>query len=130
MAHFAELDENNVVKRVIVVNNKELLDVHGVEQEVTGIKFCESLLGGRWVKTSYNKKIRKNYAGIGYRYDTELDAFIPPKNFPSWKLDKLTCQWVAPIPKPVGPIEYVWNESYGKWEEREYAESLNAIKIT
>lgn len=78
MAHFAELDENNVVKQVIVVHNNELLD-NGVESEAKGIQFCQSLFGGNWIQTSYNGNIRKNYAGIGYTYDSVRNAFIPPK---------------------------------------------------
>jgi hypothetical protein len=77
MAHFAELNENNVVTRVIVVHNNELLD-NGVESEAKGIAFCKSLFGGEWVQTSYNSNFRENFAGIGYTYDQELDAFIPP----------------------------------------------------
>lgn len=79
MAHFAELDENNIVKQVIVVHNNELLDEYGNESESKGTVFCQSLFGGNWVQTSYNGNIRKNYAGIGFTYDQMRDAFIPPK---------------------------------------------------
>ncbi|MFT4261430.1 MAG: hypothetical protein ACMXX9_03285 [Candidatus Woesearchaeota archaeon] len=80
MAHFAELDENNVVLRVIVVDNKNCCDKKGEEQEEIGRAFCEKLFnGGRWVQTSYNANFRKRYAGIGYIYDEEVDEFIPPK---------------------------------------------------
>lgn len=92
MAHFAELDENNVVKQVIVVNNNELLD-NGVESEAKGIAFCQSLFGGIWVQTSYNGNIRKNYAGIGFTYDSIRDAFIPPKPEGDWVLNEETCLW-------------------------------------
>lgn len=92
MAHFAELDENNLVKQVIVVHNNELLD-NGVESEAKGIAFCQSLFGGNWKQTSYNGNIRKNYAGIGYTYDEERDAFIPPKPEGDWVLNEDTCQW-------------------------------------
>lgn len=78
MAHFAELDENNVVKRVLVVHDNEIID-NGVESEAKGIQFCQSLFGGNWIQTSYNGKIRKNYAGIGDTYDLVRDAFIPQK---------------------------------------------------
>jgi hypothetical protein len=78
MAHFAELDENNVVKQIIVVHNNELLE-NGFESEVKGIAFCQSLFGSNWIQTSYNGNFRKNYAGIGYTYDKQRDAFIPPK---------------------------------------------------
>lgn len=95
MAHFAELDENNIVKQVIVVHNNELLD-NGVESEAKGIAFCQSLFGGNWIQTSYNGNIRKNYAGIGYTYDAVRDAFIEPK--PECHPDDIvlvedTCQW-------------------------------------
>jgi len=96
MAHFAQLDENNVVTQVIVVHNNELLH-EGVEQEAKGIAFCEGLLGGRWAQTSYNGNIRKNFAGIGYTYDAQRDAFIPPQPDGSgWVLDEATCQWRNP----------------------------------
>lgn len=94
MAHFAQLDNNNTVTQVIVVHNNELLD-NGVESEAKGIAFCKSLFGEdiRWVQTSYNGNIRKNYAGIGYTYDELRDAFIPPKPEGNWILDEDTCQW-------------------------------------
>jgi hypothetical protein len=78
MAHFAEIDENNIVQQVIVVNNEVLLDENGIEQEATGVKFCQDLLGGRWVQTSYSNRFRGTFAGIGYTYDEALDTFIPP----------------------------------------------------
>jgi hypothetical protein len=95
MAHFAELDESNTVKQVIVVHNNEILD-NGVESEAKGIQFCQSLFGGNWIQTSYNGNIRKNYAGIGFIYDPIRDAFIPPKLecHPSdITLDENTCRW-------------------------------------
>ena len=97
MAHFAQLDDNNVVTQVIVVHNNELLDDNGLESESKGIAFCTSLLGGSWIQTSYNGNIRKNYAGIGYTYDEARDAFIPPKAncHPEETLDEATCQWVC-----------------------------------
>ena len=78
MAHFAEIDENNIVQQVIVVNNEVLLDENGIEQEAIGVKFCQDLLGGRWVQTSYSNRFRGTFAGIGYIYDEALDIFIPP----------------------------------------------------
>lgn len=93
MAHFAQLNDNNVVTQVIVVHNNELLDENGQESEVKGIAFCQSLFGGNWVQTSYNANFRKNYAGIGYTYDAVRDAFIPPKPEDNWVLDETTCQW-------------------------------------
>lgn len=96
MAHFAELDENNVVKQVIVVHNNELLDEYGNESESKGIIFCQSLFSGNWVQTSYNATMRKNYASIGFTYDPIRDAFIPPKpncHPDNLTLDKNTCLW-------------------------------------
>ena len=96
MAHFAQLDINNVVKQVIVVDNNELLESDGTENPVKGAVFCQSLLGGNWIQTSYNGRIRKNYAGIGYTYDSVRDAFIPPKPVTGdWILNENTCQWEA-----------------------------------
>jgi hypothetical protein len=115
MAHFAQLDENNVVLRVIVVHNNELLD-NGVESEAKGIAFCQSLFPStRWVQTSYNGNIRKNYAGVGFTYDSQRDAFIPPRPFPSWVLDVATCRWEAPVPYPTDGEQYAWDESLAAW---------------
>lgn len=115
MAHFAELDENNVVLRVIVVHNNDTHDVDGVEDEALGQAFCTNLLGGNWKQTSYNGNIRKNYAGAGYTYDPSLDAFIPPKMFPSWLLDTSTCQWEPPAPYPIDGQKYYWDENTQSW---------------
>jgi hypothetical protein len=96
MAHFAELDENNIVKQVIVVHNNELL-VDGVESEAKGIEFCQSLFGGTWVQTSYNNNFRKTFAGIGMLYDHIRDAFIAPKAncHNEETLDETSCQWIC-----------------------------------
>lgn len=115
MAHFAELGLNNTVLRVIVVHNNELLDENGVEQEQKGVDFCRNLLGGTWVQTSYNGNFRKNFAGIGYTYDSERDAFIPPKFYASWVLNEEVCQWEAPVPMPEDGV-YVWNEDTTSWD--------------
>ena len=117
MAHFAQLDENNIVTQVIVVHNNELLDENGVEQESKGISFCQNLFGGNWIQTSYNNKIRKNYAGIGFQYDNVRDAFIQPKPYESWLLNEDTCQWEAPIPRPNDDKLYVWDEPTTSWVE-------------
>lgn len=118
MAHFVELDDNNVVLRVIVVNNEELLDTDGVEQEERGITFCENLLGGRWIQTSYNGSFRKNYAGAGFTYDEDRNAFISQPPYPSWILNEETCRWEAPIPYPSGSnMLHVWNEETLSWVE-------------
>ena len=119
MAHFAELDENNVVLRVVVVDNKETADATGVEKEHIGAAFCERLLGGRWVQTSYNANIRKNYAGIGYTFNESIDAFVPPKPFPSWLLNETTAQWQAPVAMPSDGKMYSWNETTVSWDKVE-----------
>jgi hypothetical protein len=116
LAHFAQL-ENNIVKQVIVVSNQDILDENGQESEQKGIDFCSNLLGGTWKQTSYNGKIRKNYAGIGYTYDEDLDAFIPPKPFNSWLLDEDTCQWKSPTPYPNDDKRYTWDEETTSWVE-------------
>ncbi len=116
MAHFAQIDDTWTVLQVIVVHNNELLD-NGVESEAKGVAFCHSLLGGTWVQTSYNANIRKNYAGIGYTYDSARDAFIPPKPFASWLLDEMTCKWQAPVPMPDDGGIYAWDEASVSWKE-------------
>lgn len=115
MAHFAELDQNNVVLRVIVVSNDELMD-NGVESEAKGIAFCKSLLGGEWVQTSYNGNFRKNFAGIGFTYDAQRNAFISPKPFNSWVFVEATCTWDAPVPYPQDGKTYVWDEPNVNWK--------------
>jgi hypothetical protein len=110
MAHFAEVDENNIVTRVLVTDNN---DPNGDE----GYQWLVDNLGGTWIKTSYNGNIRKNYAGIGYTYDEKLDAFVPPKPFASWKLNKKTAQWGAPTPMPEDGKIYTWDETSVSWIE-------------
>ena len=117
MAHFAEIDNDNKVLTVIVVNNEDCLDQFGNESENVGAAFCHKLLGGHWVQTSYNNNYRKNYAGIGYKYDEERDAFIPPKPFNKWILNEDTCIWESPVPYPDDEKQYVWNDNKGVWEE-------------
>ena len=95
MAHFAELDQSNTVTKVIVVHNMELIDELGVESESKGVAFCTGLFGGTWIQTSYNANIRKNYAGVGFKYDKTLDAFIPPKCHDEAELDQQTCTWTC-----------------------------------
>jgi len=115
MAHFAQL-ENNIVTKVIVVANQDILDENGQESEQKGIDFCSNLLGGTWKQTSYNARIRKNYAGIGYTYDETLDAFVPPKPFASWILDETKAQWKAPVDYPTEEGRFTWNEEKQSWD--------------
>lgn len=116
MAHFAELDANNVVVRVIVVPDAV---------EVIGEQYCHELLGGTWKQTSYNTRgnvhvlggtpFRKNYAGSGYTYDELIDGFIPPQPYPSWLLNETTCLWEPPVPYPTDGNRYSWDEINLEW---------------
>ena len=117
MAHFAQLDENNIVTQVIVVSNEDIKDSIGNENEEVGIAFCKNLLGRDtiWKQTSYNNSIRKNYAGIGFTYDATRDAFIAPKPFNSWILNESTCIWESPVTYPNDGNVYAWNEETTSW---------------
>jgi len=117
MAHFAELDENNVVKQVIVVHNNELIDSEGNENEAKGVQFCNSLFGHTsWVQTSYNNNMRKQFAGTGFTYDDINDVFVEPQPYPSWSLDE-NHDWQAPVAKPEDDNNYSWNEETQTWDE-------------
>lgn len=107
MSHFAELDENNIVLRVVVGDN--------AMSDADALAWCEQNLGGRWVQTSYNGRIRKNFAGTGFTYDQQRDAFIAPQPFASWTLDDETCRWVPPVPMPQDGAEYLWDEQTLAW---------------
>ena len=115
MAHFCKI-ENGVVTQVIVVDNKDCADASGVEKEYIGAAFCERLFGGEWKQTSYNGNFRKNYAGIGYTYNADIDAFVPPKPFASWLLNEETAQWNAPVAMPEEGM-WSWDEDAGQWVE-------------
>jgi hypothetical protein len=112
MAHFAEIDENNIVSRVLVTNN---------DFPNEGYNWLIENLGGTWIKTSYNGNIRKNFAGIGYTYDEGRDAFIPPKPYQSWLLNEDTCQWEAPTAYPTDGKLYTWDEDSQEWIEYDNA---------
>jgi hypothetical protein len=116
MAHYAEINSDKIVQRVIVVDNNDCKDAEGNESESVGAAFCSNLLGGIWKQTSYNGNIRKNYAGIGYTYDESRDAFIPPKPYSKWVLNEDTCNWKAPVAYPEGEDRYTWNDNRGEWE--------------
>ncbi len=116
MAHFAEIDNNNKVLRVIVVADSDTKNSTGVEEEVIGQVFCNQLLGGNWKQTSYHSTIRKHYAGAGYTYSSELDAFIPPQPYPSWTLDA-NCDWQPPTKMPDDGKMYRWDEATLNWIE-------------
>jgi hypothetical protein len=111
MAHYAFLDENNIVTEVIVgIDETELIE--GLEPEIWYANFR----GQSCKRTSYNGNIRKNYAGIGYTYDEARDAFIAPKTFESWLLNEETCHWEAPVAYPTDNALYFWNEELLTWE--------------
>jgi hypothetical protein len=118
MAHFAELDPNNIVLRVIVVNNEDIT-VNGQESEAKGIAFCRSLFGAdtNWAQTSYSGSFRVRYAGIGYTFNAALNAFIPPQPYPSWTLNTTTCDWDPPTPLPNDGKFYRWDEPTLSWIE-------------
>jgi hypothetical protein len=118
MAHYAFLDSNNFVSEVIVgVDETELIE--GLDPETWYANFR----GQVCKRTSYNGNIRKNYAGVGFFYDAERDAFISPKPYPSWELNEDTCQWQAPTPYPIDGFTYEWNESELTWELVDFSES-------
>ena len=123
MAHFAQLDENNIVTQVIVVGNDDCSDSNGVETESIGVAFCQKLLGANtnWKQTSYNSNMRVRYAGIGYSYNAGLDAFVPPQPYASWTLDSGTADWVSPLgAAPALTDDQIAAGSYYTWDESAY----------
>ena len=117
MSHFARIDENGLVLQVVVVDNKDTADAFGVEKEHIGAAHLEKILGGTWKQTSYNGNMRKNYAGIGYTYRADIDAFVPPQPFASWILNSNTAQWEPPTPMPTDGKFYTWDEATTSWRE-------------
>jgi len=127
MAHFARLDNINNVISVEVVNNEVITDVDGNEQEQLGVNFLTQHNGGiGWYKqTSYNNTFRKNYAGVGFTYDSAKDAFIPPHQDIPWVLNEDTCRYESPVPYPTEPVDengvltsaYIWDEETTNWKE-------------
>jgi len=121
MAHFARVNNENIVEQVLVVNNAVLLKADGIESELKGKQFLNATFGNaKWVQTSYNGTTRKNYAGIGFTYDLERDAFISPQPFNSWLLNEETCRWESPIECPTDDKMYSWNEEKLNWIEINY----------
>lgn len=118
MAHFAKLDSNNLVIEVNVVNNSDIQNLPFPESEAVGVAFLTGWSGGysNWKQTSYNANFRKNYAGTGYTYRADIDAFVPPQPYASWVLNETTAQWEAPAPMPDDGQMYKWNESTTSWE--------------
>ena len=124
MAHFAQIDMNNVVLRVSVVRNEDILDGEGNESEEIGIQFLKSVHGHltNWIQTSYNNNFRYRYAGIGMVYNSQYDVFLNPQQYPSWTLNTETYEWEPPIPAPAltteqidANMEYQWNEEIQDW---------------
>ena len=123
MAHYAFLDDNNIVTEVIVgIDETELIE--GKDPETWYAEFR----GQTCKRTSYNGNYRKNYAGIGFTFDSERDAFIAPQPFDKWILDETTCQWVAPIKYPTDGFTYLWNDNTGDWELADFANQNEAIE--
>ena len=118
MAHFAELDSNNTVLRVVVVKNADTADAKGVEKEYIGAAYCERLFGGRWVQTSYNGSIRGRYAGAGMIYNEQYNFFGGAKPHASWIFDITIKDWAAPVAKPNDDKQYDWNEATLSWVEQ------------
>ena len=118
MAHFAHLNKDNVVLKVIVVNNDVINNLPFPESEPKGIAFCRSLFGyDRWVQTSYSGSFRKHFAGVGFIYDSFRDEFIPSSPYPSWIFEETSATWKAPVDKPIEPAGYIasWNEEDKNW---------------
>lgn len=120
MAHFARLNTENFVTEVIVVSNEVLIDGNGKEDENLGVEYCKKLFGEdtNWVQTSYNNSFRKKYAGRGFFYDKEIDAFIPPKPYPSWVYDNESGDWIPPVEKPKDQprMLWEWDENLKNWK--------------
>lgn len=120
MAHFARLNEDNIVTEVLVIGNQDILDENGQESEEVGIQFCKKLFGEttNWIQTSYNNSFRKRFAGIGSRYLSDKDIFTTAPLFPSWVYNEELDQWEAPIPKPEDGENYtwIWDEEFKSWK--------------
>jgi len=116
MAHFAKIGLNSKVIEVVTLNNEVIQDANNNEVEKLGIDYLTNLTGWSiWKQTSYNNSIRKNFAGVGYKYDEDRDAFIPPKPYSSWTLNETTCQWEAPTAYPTDGKSYDWDETTTAW---------------
>jgi hypothetical protein len=132
MAHFAQLNEENIVINVIVINNETINNLPFPESEPIGVEFCKSLYGVEtiWKQTSYNGNFRKNYAAIGYNFDLLIDAFIAPKPYQSWLLNTDTGKWEAPVPYPNDGKEYYWDEPTLSWVETVLTEPSGTSSFT
>ncbi len=117
MAHFVQIDSNNLVVEVIIVDNKDTVDHDGIEREYIGAAFCERGFGGTWIQTSYNGNMRKNFACVGFMYREDIDAFVAPQPYRSWTLNA-AAKWQPPLPMPNDGKIYLWNEKTHAWEPR------------
>jgi hypothetical protein len=131
MAHFAEIDDNNTVLRIIVIDNANCIDDQGNESEQVGIDYCTNLLGGRWLQCSYNTRMnqhllgdapfRGNFPGIGFTYDPENDVFLPPKVYKAWVYEPTIANWVPPFLPPAEPGKFFnWSNEIDNWVETSY----------
>jgi hypothetical protein len=120
MAHFAKINLENKVLTVLTLNNSDMTDINGVEEESIGQQYLQThnhWPAHLWIQTSYNSNFRKNYACGGGTYNKELNAFIAPKPYNSWILNTDTCRWEAPIPMPTDGKAYTWSEETLTWIE-------------
>ncbi len=120
MAHFAELDENNIVKRVILISNDDIINENGEEDEILGIEICKKITqspNSTWIQTSYNNKMRNKYAGIGDVYLENINSFICPQPYSSWSLDEENLQWDPPVsyPENYSELTHYWDEENKQW---------------
>lgn len=117
MAHFARIDENNIVTEVIAVNDRQIVNAYGAEDPELGEEYCKQLFGGRWKQTSYNSNFRLHYAGIGFSYREDLDVFVPPQPYSGWTFDDGLLRWIPPIPAPVDADDRIWDDETKTWLE-------------
>ena len=119
MAHYARVNNENIITFITPIPNEMITDINGVEHEDWAFKHLyETIpdsLGDRWVQTSYNNNFRVRYVGLGYSWNQELNAFIPPKPYESWSLNEETCLWEAPVAYPTDGEVYDWDEDLGDW---------------
>ena len=116
MAHFAELDDNNVVLQVVVVSNQYIMGMDGNDDEAQGVAFCQTNISpNRWKQTSYNGNFRGRFAGIGFTYNEENDQFVPPSPYPSWSYNYTDCRWEPPVNYPEDGQNYDWDEDTNTW---------------
>lgn len=131
MAHFCELDRNNLILQTVVINNAVVDNLNFPESEKPGIEFCQSLYGSStvWLQTSINGSFRRCYGAPGYSYMPQYDIFIEPKPYPSWIFDPVTKNWVPPIAMPTDGNAYYWNENYHSWVAYDIDQPLPTYEV-